>query len=219
MTIQSSEKHMHEERASADAPVASCHGHDVSATLNAQYERIHESEGGGYAPGATSAGVSGHVHNGYLEGRGLQRAKIGEFYTRGRPLTLNYPAFVSAGAWESLAAANSTSYEQRSGSPYSYVIGVAYVSSGIDTIGVWVQVKSSAGNGSVRIKNITDGTTSSSSSFSASGEPEWILLSVAVTNPDTGDVYRVELDVEFTYSSTEVVYLYCAFPYEYLDQT
>lgn len=219
MTVEAREPTLDAVRANTDAPCASVHGHDISASINAQYERITDDA----APGAGSRTYRGHTHD-QQDSRGIARGCIGQFYAYNLPLTHTTTA---TGSGESMGN-GATSHYEASGA--DYILGVAYVSPGVESIKCEVCMKADSVTGTpqFRIKNITD-TAYSGQDTNAwetlTASPKWYTFTVdadeaiAVSSPGGGAYYRVTLDIHVkTDGTSRTISFYGGFPYEYTDE-
>jgi len=213
MTVEKRNPVLDSARANTDAPGASAHGHDISARINYQYEKINDSR----APGGTRS-ERGHTHDHDGDGRGILRSNIGAFYIMDMPLVHSTDTTV-----DSMGLGNPNGYEA---SGANYVLGVAYVSPGVETIRVEVSIKvdNTADNPMFRVTNLTDGTSSGWEQITTSTAPKWYNnaapadANLAVTPLGGGAQKRIELDIEIkTDGPIRTFSLYEAFPFEYTD--
>jgi hypothetical protein len=208
MTLVVSQKTLDSIRAADDAPVASCHGYDVFATLNAQYESINESAGGGYAPGALVGTVDGHIHDHNGDGRGITRGMIGEGYIT--------PPYISRTTttvtFESIATTVAAQYPTVVGGK---AIIHAFASPGVETVSVTFCIKASLStNIDYQVTNLTD-AVSTASTDTLDTTPKWITEDVTVT-PVAGACKEIDIDIEVrtTTGVAKTFILYYAFAFE-----
>ena len=214
MTILKGLPTLHDSRIQIDRPVKARDISDIMATVNAQYEMILDRS----CPGSNLRSLRGHVHDHEGQGKGILRVTDGGFYfvdldtSGGMSLTVS-----SSSTPYSMATSYSGDYVA-SGS--NYVMGVAYVSPGIEAIRCEVQMEVSSGGlgGQVRINNLTDSQTSAWTNVTTN--PTWIMTQpVTVTPAGDGGMKRVEIDIEVwtLAAGTETFHIWAAYPYEHTD--
>lgn len=189
MTTIVSQKTLDSVRAAADAPVASCHGYDIFATINAQHEAINESLYSGFAPGGVAGTVDGHVHDHNGDGRGITRGMIGEAYIIAPYVSRN----TTTVAFESVATTLAASYPTVGGGK---AIIHGFASPGVTTVSVsFCMLANGSANTDYQINNLTDALTTASTGTLTTAA-QWITEDVTVTAAGGGACKEFDLDIE-----------------------
>ena len=218
MSIEKGIPQFDKERIYTDTIIRSNEGRDMMAALNSQFEMIEDVA----APGSSIRNYRGHTHDSKGSGRGILRVVNGGCYVVD---SVNYgpPRMFTKSTlgWQNIANA-SAYYASTPGG--EEIIGVAYVSPGIDSIRVACCFGCSTliATPQFRIRNLTDSKNGGIMELTTT-DPRWYDsgTDVEVTRNvlNRGDVRRIEIAIQIDIgAATSTRFdLYHAFPYEYED--
>ena len=224
MTVKSVISELDSTRTYTDVIIRSALGSDLQSVANAQYEMITDVA----APGSSVRAIRGHTHDSSGNGRGIMRGVCGRFYCVDT-LPLGPPLNLSKNTVATVSAASGETSNYIASGASNYVMGVAFVSPGIDDIRVetcW-KVDTLLNSPAFRIKNLTDSTTTEWLDIDSTdpkwywaellGDPTDANLGVTRTAVNRPQQRRIELDIEVKLGAAFATefYLYCAFPYEF----
>lgn len=196
--------------------------------INGQEELIKDAP----CKGSVTRSHRGHTHGTGGTGRGIMRMGIGSFQSHDTSTSYSY----SYSDPSSMANAYPAYTYEASAYPtaLNFIMGKAYVSAGVTSIGVEVlfNVESVGGGPMLRVKNLSDTTNANeiiaSSPIALSDGVQWYGRSgqspskhIVVPVVRSSGPRTIDLDIEVFNSrndkNTEFFFL-CAFPFEFVDE-